>query len=124
MAKHKVDWVEHSVHESGEIVAKVTTLPLREGARFSLLIGRRALEGERIQSFFPPEMIPDAISVLESIYAEHMAREDKRKSELQADLEKKADQRANYLANVERRKEENRARASAHTPGGKKQKKQ
>jgi len=118
MADKKVEWVHHETFTSGDIVAKVNVLPV-ERQRFSVAIGRLA-NGDtngRLNLFFPVDQIPDAIHVLEMAYEKHLADEQIRDAELKEKLEKKEEKRKNYLQNVERRKEENRARAHG---GGKK----
>lgn len=119
MAEKRVEWVQHETFKSGDIIAKVNVLPV-ERQRFSVAIGRAANgdENGRLNLFFPVEQIPDAIHVLEMAYEKHLADEQKRDAEMTEKLKQKEEKRQNYLANVERRKEENRARAH----GGKKSK--
>lgn len=116
--KKKVDWQPFKMYEADDLVVKVNTLPL-DKPRYSVAIGRKHSEdAERIVLFWPIEKIPEMITLMESAYSEHLQSEAESDIAAMERLQAKEEKRKNYLANVERRKQENRDRAH----GGKKQK--
>ncbi len=116
----RVDWQAHKTFEAGDLIAKVNVLPL-ERPRYSIALGRKhSDDADRIVLFFSIDQIPEAIALLEAAYSEHIKNESEIDAAAIERLQAKDQKRKNYLANVERRKQENRDRAHGHEGGKKK----
>ena len=103
------------------VIVRINTLPVKNPL-FSVEVGTRAPDGsDFIRRHIPATLLHSAFELMDKaseLIAEEMA---KAQTALEDFTTREREKKAQYLANVERRKEENRARASRN-PGKKKEK--
>ena len=104
------EWKMYNEYVKDELIVRVNVLPTRDPI-YSVEVGRMGDEGF-IRRHFPADMLHDVIELLEAAAKDHAKNVEKSLSTQAERVEKSKAKKQQYLANQERRREENRTRAA------------